>query len=309
MSSSRSALFSLPAVLSALLLVGCASTTVEQIARIEQEGRSLGFTPVRFGAAPPLAAMLKTDTAHPPSEAEDAVTHALWIVIEGDGRAWLNRHQPSPDPTPRDAVGWRLAKDLSAHNVLYLARPCQYLSSPELAGCTIDDWTDGRFSEKWVARTNAAIDAAKITNGFSHVVLTGYSGGGVMAALIAARRADALALITVAAPLDHAAWTAWHGVSPLTHSLSVIAVRHRLLQLPQLFISGADDDIVPSALTRAFLRGYPAGVPAGMVTLPGVDHRMRAAIDLRHIKSSTLPWQSVDDQDSGRALPDRNPPQ
>lgn len=273
-----------------------------------REGQTLGFLPVHYGTAPALTGMLRREQTSPRQVAQSDAARALWIVIEGDGRAWLNVHQPSSDPTPRDAVGWRLAKDLSARNVLYLARPCQYLEPAELEDCDTGDWTDARFSEKWVARMNAAIDAAKEGGTSSPVILAGYSGGGVMAALLAARRTDVLALIAVAAPLDHAAWTTWHGVSPLTGSLSVVAVRHKLLHLPQLLISGADDDIVPPALMRAFLRGYPEGVPAELITLPGIDHRLRTVIDLSTIRSATLPWQSTGDRDSDPGLPDHSRP-
>src|SRR5690606_20500543 len=110
--------------------------------------------------------------------------------------------------------------------------PCQFLSSAELQACSIDDWTDARFAEKWVARTNAAIDDAKRATKVSHVVLAGYSGGGVMAALIAARRNDVGALLTVASPLDHAAWTRLHGVSPLSASLNPVSVKEKLFRLP-----------------------------------------------------------------------------
>lgn len=125
----------------------------------------------------------------------------LWVVIEGDGRAWLSMHEPSSDPTPVDAVGWRLARTLSASTVLYLARPCQYLQTAALNDCSSADWTRARFSERRVKRSDEAISAARHAAGASRIVLTGYSRGGQMAALLAERRNNVAALITVAAPL------------------------------------------------------------------------------------------------------------
>lgn len=241
---------------------------------MQEEGRASQFSLLRFGVAPPVVGMLRT-TPH---------AETLWVVIEGDGHAWLDRRQPSPDPTPMNAVGWRLARTLSADAVLYLARPCQYLAPDELRACSIADWTDARFAEKWVTRLNAAIDTAQETTTARHVVLTGYSGGGVMAALLAARRSDVLMLITVASPLDHRAWTAMHGVSTLGGSLDVRDIRERLFGLPQLHLAGAKDATVPPSLLQEFLQPYPSGSPTHLIVLPGLDHRMQEAIDLASVK-------------------------
>lgn len=271
-----------------LLLSACAMTTGERYQLIAQEGKAAGFAPVSLGSAPPLTGLLHTQTP-----ASTSVAY-LWVVIEGDGRAWLNMREPSMDPTPVDPVGWRLAKDISQKNVLYLARPCQYLSSDELEACSVADWTDGRFAEKWVQRLNAAVEQAKRMTHAKQVVLAGYSGGGVMAALVAARRDDVALLMTVASPLDHAAWTTHHKVTPLNASLSVVAVQQKLAHLPQVHVVGADDQVVPSFLLQDFLRRYPSTTPAELVTLPGVDHRMRTPIDLNRIRSSRSLLPSID---------------
>lgn len=273
------------------LTSGCAVSTADRYLAVTREAEVSGFVPVRFGSSPPLLGMLRAKV-NPERHPEN-----LWVVIEGDGRAWLNMREPSSDPTPVDAVGWRLARDVSGITVLYLARPCQFLSRIELEDCSVDDWTDARFSEKWVGRLNAAIDAGKRTVRAKNIVVAGYSGGGVLAALIAARRDDVALLITVAAPLDHAAWTAQHGVSPLTGSLTALSVREKLMRVPQVHVTGADDKVVPTGLLQDFLRAYPKDAPAELVSLPGVDHRMRTAIDISRIRSSRLLLPSIDDRD------------
>lgn len=274
-------------LLTSLLLSACAMTTGERYQQVMQEGKAAGFAPVSFGSAPPLTGLLR-------AQAMPSTPAYLWVVIEGDGRAWLNMRKPSMDPTPVDPVGWRLAKDVSQKTVLYLARPCQYLNSDELDACSVTDWTDGRFAEKWVQRLNAAVDQAKRMSSARKIVLAGYSGGGVMAALVAARRDDVALLMTVASPLDHAAWTTHHKVTPLHASLSVVAVQQKLARLPQLHVVGADDKVVPPFLMQDFLRRYPSDTPAELVTLPGIDHRMRAPIDLNRIRSSRSLLPSID---------------
>ena len=64
-----------------------------------------------------------------------AGTEPLFVVIEGDGRAWIDKYTPSSDPTPLNPVGLRIAVSLNSENVLYLARPCQYLSEQYLQSC------------------------------------------------------------------------------------------------------------------------------------------------------------------------------
>ncbi len=277
-----------------ILVSGCASSTADRYRTVEKEAATSGFTAIRFGTAPPLVGMLRA----PKNLQTTSQTQILWVMIEGDGRAWLNMREPSRDPTPVDIVGWQLAQNISRAKVLYLARPCQFLSTTELQACSADDWTNARFSEKWVKRLDAAIDeAVRITN-VRQVVVTGYSGGGVMAALIAARRNDVAMLITVAAPLDHASWTAHHRVSPLTGSLDVLPVREKLMRVPQVHVTGADDKVVPTFLMQDFLRSYEQDAPAELVTLPGIDHRMNTVIDISRIRSSRLLSQSIDDRDT-----------
>ncbi|RBA23839.1 alpha/beta hydrolase [Herminiimonas fonticola] len=292
----RAATRSIAVMLAIGFVTGCASSTADRYRTIEQEAAASGFSALRFDLAPPVIGMLRASGISQAASRNEPQT--LWVMIEGDGRAWLNVREPSRDPTPVDAVGWRLAQNISRDNVLYLARPCQFLSSIELQACSVDDWTNARFSEKWVGRLNAAIDDAKRTTRARQIVVAGYSGGGVMAALIAARRDDVAMLITIAAPLDHAAWTAHHGVAPLKGSLTVLSVRERLMRLPQVHVTGAEDKVVPTGLLQDFLRAYPADVPAELVTLPGIDHRMRTQIDISRIRSSRLLSQSIDGRDT-----------
>lgn len=127
-----------------------------------------------------------------------------------------------------------------------------------------------------------------------------------MAALIAARRNDVSELVTVAAPLDHAGWTALHKVTPLTASLSVLPVREKLFCLPQQHFAGAEDTVVPPGLLQDFLRAYPEDAPAELIILPGVDHRVRMVIDLARVRTASLRGRSVDGQDNDRGFPDRS---
>ncbi len=165
----------------------------------------------------------------------------LTIVIEGDGRAHDRRGRAIPDPTPEKAIGLDLAKAWPAP-AAWLGRPCQYVQD---AACTSAAWTTHRFSNAAVAMTDAAISDLKARAGAEQIVLVGWSGGGVMATLVAARRSDVAGLITLAAPLDVAAWTRSRGLSPLQGldpaDLDPLAV-------PQLHLTGAFDRLVRPAV-------------------------------------------------------------
>ncbi|MEY2631618.1 MAG: hypothetical protein RIR00_272 [Pseudomonadota bacterium] len=261
-----------------LLFAGCALDSAGLFRQLAAD--SPGFQVLRSGDNPPLQALLRPGRER------------LWVIIEGDGLAWLDRHTPSPDPTPprpRDAVGWRLSQTLAANRehagdaILYLSRPCQFLDDAARRPCQPESWTHARFGAPVLARLNAAMDQARQVMGPqapTRLILAGYSGGGVLAALLAVRRPDCVGLLTVAAPLDHAAWTRHHQISPLDASLSLRPDLARLARIPQLHLSGGRDEVVPATLTAAFLREFPSGAPARQRVFPELDHRWLTETDL-----------------------------
>ncbi|MDY7036230.1 MAG: hypothetical protein SV375_08745 [Thermodesulfobacteriota bacterium] len=85
----------------------------------------------------------------------------LFIYIEGDGRAWIRRHAPSSDPTPKDPLALRLAIIDPAPKVLYLGRPCQYTSRNTVRGCHRRFWTISRFSQSVVEAMDSALTQSK----------------------------------------------------------------------------------------------------------------------------------------------------
>ena len=142
----------------------------------------------------------------------------LFVYIEGDGLAYLDTRTPSTDPTPVDPLALRLAAADPGPAVLYLGRPCQFAPGRGDPRCSVRAWTTARFGANVVASIDDAISRERARAPERPLVLVGYSGGGVIAALVAARRKDVSLLITVAAPLDVADWTRRMGVSPLDGS-------------------------------------------------------------------------------------------
>lgn len=192
----------------------------------------------------------------------------LTIYIEGDGAAWSGAYRPPDDPTPDDAVVLGMTLADPAANVAYLARPCQYLSATALSNCDRAQWTVGRFAPEVVLRMEAAVDALKRRANAKSLHLVGYSGGGTIAALLAARRSDVTRLITVAAPLRVQAWTTHHRVTPLTASLDPDTLTSLPATLQAVHFFGAEDKVTP----RVVMEPWIARLGGRVVEVPRFDH-------------------------------------
>lgn len=177
----------------------------------------------------------------------------LRVYIEGDGLAWNTRHRISPDPTPRQPLALLLAAQDPSSLILYIGRPCQYVTGVHRRNCLPQVWTSGRFCTPVIEDVNQIISAFKQKTGARQVEMVGYSGGGGVAALVASRRDDVTGILTLAGNLDHAAWTSHHGVSPLVDSLNPLDIAEELKTIPQLHVSGAEDEIVPPHLSKRFI--------------------------------------------------------
>lgn len=195
----------------------------------------------------------------------------LTVYLEGDGFAWVSASQPSSDPTPVNPVALQLALAQPSGNAAYLARPCQYLANQ--GQCRQRYWTNARFAEDVVASLDQAVGKLKAQAGAQRLTLVGYSGGGALALLLAARRDDVQNIITVAGNLDHAAWTQYHHVHPLDESLNPVDQMQTLARIKQIHLSGANDSVVPSLLTKQFVAAYPKGSPVSIKFIPGYTHQ------------------------------------
>jgi len=193
----------------------------------------------------------------------------LTVYIEGDGLAWLSPDQPSTDPTPIDPLSLKLALAQPDGTAVYLARPCQYQMSPQ---CSERDWTDRRFAPDVIDSTNQAIDTLKKRFHASELNLVGYSGGGTVAALVAARREDVARLVTVAGNLDPRAWAGYHRISPLEGSLDPVDEIISLQAIEQWHYVGEMDTNMPPSLAQSFANRFPVNRRPKVIVVPGLDH-------------------------------------
>ena len=120
-----------------------------------------------------------------------------------------------------------------------------------MRGCTSLDWTSGRFGQKIVDVYTEVMDALKDRYPTATLQLYGYSGGGFLALLLGEKRSDVTKITTFAGNLDHAAWTVYHGYSPLTGSLNIEDFE-ALSKIEQIHYTGVMDTEVPFCLSKTY---------------------------------------------------------
>jgi pimeloyl-ACP methyl ester carboxylesterase len=245
-----------------MLAGGCAGTPLSgSTDRFMQSAIDQGFTSSRVEAGEFTLKVLHRGLNHAGA--------CPVVYIEGDGRGFITRRRVSSDPTPRDPVALRMALADPSPAVIYIVRPCQYIMS---AACEPRYWTTHRYAERVVDAVDQALTRVGSKGNVQRYGLVGYSGGGVIAALLAQRRGDVDWLVTVSAPLDHAAWTTHHGDTPLSGSLNPAENRDKLAGLRQLHLAGGDDRTVPSLLLEDYAHGMPQNAPAVFRTIEGMNH-------------------------------------
>lgn len=252
-----------------LLLVvigGCVAfaSPAERKANADALAAAAGWRPSRIAAGGFVLATYEPTA----TTAVDTLT----VYIEGDGLAWLAPDRASPDPSPRDPVGLRLALRHPDDAAAWLGRPCQFVQPVDRSRCDVAYWTGRRFSEEVVAASTAAVSELMRRRHARRVVLVGYSGGGAIAALIAARRDDVQRLITVAGNLDHREWTRLHHVDPLLGSLDAADFAMQLAVLPQVHWVGGRDTVVEREVAEAFAARFPEGHRPVIREIADVDH-------------------------------------
>lgn len=173
------------------------------------------------------------------------------IYIEGDGRPFIGRYRISDDPTPRDIMLLELAVMDKRPNVVYMARPCQYTPMNLNPICNQTYWTDKRMSEDSIFAMNEVV---KNISGKQLVDLIGFSGGGGVAVLIAARNPLVHSVVTLAGNLDIVSFNKYHKTRPMIGSLNPIDYAHKINNIPQLHLSGGKDKIVPAFIADDFVK-------------------------------------------------------
>ena len=171
----------------------------------------------------------------------------IHIYIEGDGNSFDSYGMPTDDPTPRGTFVRDLATRDNFENVVYVARPCQFIMDER---CSESDWTTGRFSQKIIASESMAIKQIAKNK---KIILIGYSGGAMVSGLIIKQNPKLRVekWITIAGVLNHKKWTEYFGDKPLSESLNM----ETLPNVQQTHFVGGRDEIVPYDLAKTWADG------------------------------------------------------
>lgn len=185
------------------------------------------------------------------------------IYIEGDGYAFNAHGHATQDPTPKGILMRELAFGDDSPNVVYLARPCQYVKSQI---CSKRHWTTACFAPEVI---NAEYAAVKQIVGDNPVILIGFSGGAQVAGLIASAKPglNVKKIITIAGNLDHLAWTQYHNLPLLNEAMNLESYRKQFAKIPQIHYVGSDDKVMPPVLVREFV-----GKDTRVFEVRGVTH-------------------------------------
>ena len=192
----------------------------------------------------------------------------LNVYLHGDGRAFLRPTLVSMNPTPRQSVAAELASRDPGHAV-FLARPCYYVST-DGTSCDASLWTYRRYGPVVV---DAVVEALRtLARHYPGVRfrLVGYSGGGVIAMLVAREVEAVITVVTIAAPLDTDAWTSLHGYSSLEPGSNPAEISNWPQRLRQVHLVGGADSNVPSRILASFVSRSGAKVETR--EFPDYDH-------------------------------------
>ena len=192
----------------------------------------------------------------------------LVVYLGSDGRPWVD-NRPAADPTGRRSLALEMMLR-DSRPAVYLGRPC-YHGGADTPPCDARRWTSGRYSEAVVDAMVTGLRALVARHRPDELTLVGYSGGGTLAVLAASRMPAEmnLTVITIAANLDPAAWTAYHGLLPLSDSLNPVDAVPSPAGFRQVHLVGTADARVPVRTIRHYLERQP---DAQVLELEGFDH-------------------------------------
>ena len=167
------------------------------------------------------------------------------IYIEGDGRSWIDRDTISSNPTPIVPFALNLANLDTDNNVIYLARPCQYVFNQK---CNESVWTSHQFSKSVLMSYMEVLDTIKEQNNNVKFNLIAYSGGATIALMLGANREDIQSIRTIAGNLNHNELSRITKTSLLTNSIAAKEFIFKTEKIPQIHYYGEKDKVIPEKI-------------------------------------------------------------
>ena len=184
----------------------------------------------------------------------------LRIYIEGDGFAYRNKHTPSVDPTPVSYFLINLVFQDNSPNILYIARPCQYVSNKN---CTEKYWTNQRFSREIID----AIDEVIRNFPDQKYELIGYSGGATIINHL--NHHNTKNIRTIAGNLDLKTFSKIHKIFEIAEEKINY---EQLSKIPQIHFVGNEDKIIPLDIFASYQKNLPKKNCTKLQVIDGASH-------------------------------------
>lgn len=191
----------------------------------------------------------------------------LHIYLEGDGVPWKRGLVHATNPTSKKMLALQLMQ-IDPYPAVYLNRPC-YGFDKVPRNCKSTLWTSARYSTFVITQIDQGITELKQRYQARKVILIGHSGGGTLAMLIARKRNDVVAIMTIGANLDHAAWTHHFGFEPLFGSENPALAPPLPDDILRWHLFGTEDRQVPLEVARGGARHDPQ---ATVQVIENYDH-------------------------------------
>ena len=173
----------------------------------------------------------------------------LHVYIDGDGSPLSNGSDSvSIDPTPKYPLALALAAQDPVH-AIYVGRPCHFNVDQPL--CRPQLWTSGRYGADAIRYLCEAVLLLS-QRADRKVSLIGFSGGGALAVHVANCVEAVVNVVTVNGNLATEVWANLRGYESLSASIDPVGVGLPDRVAGRVYLVGADDGIVPPAVTQHF---------------------------------------------------------
>lgn len=190
----------------------------------------------------------------------------IHVYLEGDGRAFIEKNIPSTNPTPHNFLMLNLASQDKYPNILYIARPCQFVEDDK--SCTEKYWTYERFSNDIIFSINDVLD--NFPN--QKLELIGYSGGGGIAIYLTTIRNNIDSIRTIAGNIHHQAFNNYHKVPQFINSPNLKTAIFSAQNIPQIHFIGSDDEIVPKTIAQEYQKNQQNTACTKLMVVPNATH-------------------------------------
>ena len=178
---------------------------------------------------------------------------SLVVYIEGDGLSWVNRVTPSSDPTPINPVGFKLARiDLSKADIVYLARPCQYVKNQ---ACNKDVWARRQYAREIINDYINIIE--ELSSSYEDLHIVGYSGGAALARFLGSvEKLKVKSIRTIAGNIEPNEFVRLLNLTPHESSVDFNNVDQNIKQISQTHYYGLDDKVIPLQMHQSYERRH-----------------------------------------------------